>query len=71
MYTDFIVDFITQHQAEPFIAYYPMALTHAPFVPTPHSKNFSSRDKFSSNRKYFGDPSCTSHGIIYGDFESP
>ena len=55
IYTDFILDFIERNQDEPFFVYYPMALTHAPFVPTPHSEGFSSRDKFASNRKYFGD----------------
>ena len=55
IYTDFILNFIEQNRDEPFFVYYPMALTHAPFVPTPHSKGFASRDKFASNRKYFGD----------------
>ena len=55
IYTDFILNFIEKNKDEPFFVYYPMALTHAPFVPTPHSKDFPARDKFSSNRKYFGD----------------
>lgn len=55
IYTDFILDFIDRNKDEEFFVYYPMALTHSPFVPTPHSKGFSDGDKFSSNRKYFGD----------------
>lgn len=33
LYTDFLIDFITRHR--PFVAYYPMALTHTPWEPTP------------------------------------
>jgi len=37
-YTDLICDFIDRKAgAEPFLVYYAMALTHNPFVPTPHS----------------------------------
>jgi arylsulfatase A len=35
MHTGFLIDFITRHQDEPFLAYYPMILTHDPFYPTP------------------------------------
>lgn len=35
IYTDFLVDFMRRHRSEPFFAYYPMALTHWPFVPPP------------------------------------
>lgn len=33
--SDFIVDFIQRHREERFLVYYPMILTHGPFVPTP------------------------------------
>lgn len=36
----FIIDFIRQNKEQPFFVYYPMILTHAPFVPTPDSKNW-------------------------------
>jgi arylsulfatase A len=32
-----------------------MALTHGPFVPTPHTKDFPEKDKYGSDKKYFGD----------------
>ena len=38
VHCDFIVDFIERHKAQPFLAYYPMNLVHAPFVRTPDSK---------------------------------
>lgn len=55
IYTDFILDFIERNKDEEFFVYYPMALTHSPFIPTPHSKDITERGKFSSNKKYFGD----------------
>ena len=36
--TDFICDFIEKNRDEPFFAYYPMMLTHVPFVTTPASR---------------------------------
>jgi len=35
VFVDYIEDFIGRHRSEPFFVYYPMALTHDPFVPTP------------------------------------
>ncbi|MEX2168909.1 MAG: sulfatase-like hydrolase/transferase [Pirellulales bacterium] len=34
---DFALDFVTRHKDGPFLLYYPMMLTHAPFQPTPDS----------------------------------
>jgi len=31
------LEFVTKHQADPFLLYYPMMLTHGPFQPTPAS----------------------------------
>lgn len=39
LYTDFIIDFIERHRDEPFLAYYPMALTHTPWEPAPSLEN--------------------------------
>lgn len=55
IYTDFLLSFIERNQTEPFFVYYPMTLTHGPFLPTPHSKDLASADKFKNNRRYFGD----------------
>ena len=35
LYTDFLIDFIRRHRDQPFLAYYPMCLTHKPWEPTP------------------------------------
>ena len=35
VYTDFLIDFMKRHRDEPMCLYYPMALTHAPLIPTP------------------------------------
>lgn len=37
IFCNFLCDFIEQNQDQPFFAYYPMVLTHVPFVPTPDS----------------------------------
>ena len=42
---EFICDFIERHKDGPFLAYYPMILTHGPFVPTPANKNAPPEDK--------------------------
>ena len=55
IYNEYLLDFIERNKDEEFLVYYPMALTHGPFVPTPHSRDFPVRDKFSSDKKYFGD----------------
>ena len=45
IFTDFLLDFISANRDRPFFAYYPMALVHSPFLPTPHSKNRESEDE--------------------------
>ncbi len=40
--TDYICDFIDKNREEPFFVYYPMMLTHSPFVTTPDSADRSS-----------------------------
>lgn len=36
IFSDFIIDFMTQNKEKPMCIYYPMVLTHSPFVDTPH-----------------------------------
>lgn len=55
IYSEFLLDFIEQHQKEPFFVYYPMVLTHNPFVPTPDTPGLTDAIKFNSDDKYFGD----------------
>ena len=42
---DHICDFIGRNKEKPFFVYYPMMLTHAPFVTTPDSTDRASTDK--------------------------
>ncbi|MEM7477417.1 MAG: sulfatase-like hydrolase/transferase [Planctomycetota bacterium] len=55
IYSDFLLKFIEKNRDDPFFVYYPMALTHSPFVPTPDSREVNPGDKFRSQGKYFGD----------------
>jgi len=50
-YAGFLLDFIERNQRRPFFAYYPMALTHGPFDPTPDSADRNSKN----NQKNFED----------------
>ena len=45
VYCQFLLDRMEEFKDEPFFLYYPMALVHSPFVPTPKSTNRSSTDK--------------------------
>ena len=54
VFTDFILEFIEAKKDEPFFVYYPMALTHDPFVPTPDSEGWDG-DRYQKNPKHFGD----------------
>ena len=48
IFTDFLIDFINDNKERPFFAYYPMVLTHAPFVPTPDSASRDQTDKLNN-----------------------
>lgn len=37
----YALDFITRHKDKPFFLYYPITLTHAPYVPTPDSADYN------------------------------
>ena len=36
--TDFLIDFMERHREDPMLLYFPMCLTHGPFVPTPDER---------------------------------
>ena len=59
MIVDYINDFMMRKKNQPFLVYYPMILTHCPFDPTPHSKDWNAFDMgsktYKGNAKYFGD----------------
>lgn len=56
---DFLCDFIEKEKDGPFLVYYPMILTHCPFVPTPDSKDWDPADRgsktYKGDAKYFDD----------------
>ncbi len=51
VFLDFITGFMERKKNEPFFIYYPMVLTHGPFVPTPDSSEAINLKK--SNPKHF------------------
>ncbi|MCW5977286.1 MAG: sulfatase-like hydrolase/transferase [Bryobacteraceae bacterium] len=55
LYADYIMDFIERNANRPFFVYYPMALTHAPFNPTPRSQTWAKGNRLENDPKYFGD----------------
>jgi arylsulfatase A len=56
---DYACEFIERHKDGPFLLYYPMMLTHSPFVPTPDSPDWNPEVQGvqgdRGNVKYFGD----------------
>jgi len=44
LYTRFLIDFMRRHRKEPMLLYYPMCLTHTPFVTTPDARDASGRE---------------------------
>ncbi|MEO2003439.1 MAG: sulfatase-like hydrolase/transferase, partial [Candidatus Poribacteria bacterium] len=54
IYTDYILDFMERSRDEPFFVYYPMALTHGPFQPTPDSPDWETA-RHAGGPQYFGD----------------
>lgn len=40
---DFVLDFIQENRERPFFVYYPMILTHCPFIPTPDSEEWDGK----------------------------
>lgn len=52
IHTEFVIDFIRRKKEEPFFIYYPMCLTHAPWVTTPDTTQ-SDEDKTRSSSRNF------------------
>ena len=56
--TEFMLDFLERHAAtepeRPFLVYFPMALTHDPFVPTPDSAGWDG-DRYAADPRHFAD----------------
>jgi arylsulfatase A-like enzyme len=45
IYSQFVLDFISANKEQPFFIYYPMALTHMPFVHTPLEMDANGKDE--------------------------
>ncbi len=52
VFRDFIIDFIKDYKNEPFFIYYPMVLTHTPFVDTPDESADNDLGKHKAMVKY-------------------
>ena len=57
IFSNFIVDYIERNKNTPFFVYYPMALVHDPFRPTPDSEDWNDLNKrnIGNNQKYFSE----------------
>ena len=54
----FACDFISRHKNQPFLLYYPMTLTHAPYQPTPDSPDGDPHavgENVNRHPRYFGE----------------
>lgn len=57
MFVEHIEKFMETNKEKPFFVYYPMVITHDPFVPTPDNPEYKDFDAGSNvnNPKYFGE----------------
>ncbi len=65
IFVDYIVKFIEANRNRPFLVYYPMALVHCPFSPTPDSKDWDPQSRGSTT--YKGDPRMFADMVAYTD----
>ena len=69
--SDYINNFIDANKDKPFLVYYPMILTHSPFVPTPDSGDDWNKDEpaqsqltLEQKQKYFADMTAYTDKIV-------
>ena len=57
LFVDYIEDFMEENRSKPMFIYYPMVLTHDPFVPTPDNAEFNSfnAESKTNDPMYFGE----------------
>ena len=55
VFVDFVCDFIERNRERPFLVYYPMVLTHDPWVPTPDSREWANGDRHKEEKRFFTD----------------
>jgi len=51
--SDYAIDFMKRNKDRPFLVYYPMILTHNPFLPTPDSKEWKDKSQRKQGDKRF------------------
>jgi arylsulfatase A len=61
---DYAIDFVTRHKDKPFFLYYPMMLTHGPYMATPESKDWDPKETQESGSK---DPQHFADMVQYMD----
>ena len=54
VFTEYALDFIERKKGTPFFLWFPMALTHAPFAPTPDTDEWK-KGITKNNKKHFAD----------------
>lgn len=65
IFADYVTDFIDRKADQPFLVYYPMALVHDPFVPTPDSPEWpDSSRRYEKDTAYFADMMAYADKII-------
>lgn len=70
VFADFVIDFIDRKADKPFFVYYPMVLTHDPFVPTPDSPEWADPEKrYKNDTAYFADMVAYTDRIV-GEIEA-
>jgi arylsulfatase A len=65
LFVDFISQFMENNRDRPFLVYYPMALVHCPFSPTPDSEDWD--PKSHGSKSYKGDPQYFADMVAYVD----
>lgn len=54
--SDYAIDFMSRNKEKPFLLYYPMILTHNPFLPTPDSKEWKDKSlRLKGDNRFFKD----------------
>ena len=64
VFADSLIGFVRRHKDVPFFAYYPMALTHDPFQPTPGHPEY---DDFDPATMRVNDPAYFADNVAHMD----
>lgn len=55
LFADFLLQFVKKPDPKPWFAYWPLALTHDPFVPTPDTPEFKGPNRLKPDNRFFKD----------------